>query len=221
MSILKNLKRLKIEISDDIKLVVVTKNRSIREINQLLFLGVQDIGENKVKEAKEKKPFVKEGAKWHMSGHLQRNKAKDAIEIFDMIQSVDSLKLAKKLDLLCRLRNKVMAVLVQVNISEEPQKYGFREAEVIPFLNEINNLKHIKVLGLMAIAPRVRPENTKFFFSKMKSLFEKIKLEKISNINMKYLSMGMSNDYYVAIQEGANMVRIGTAVFEDKQTSNN
>jgi len=214
MSILKNLKRINDDLRGEVKLVVVTKNRSIREINQALFLGVKDIGESRLYEAREKKPLVKGEAKWHMIGHLQRNKVKDAVELFDMIQSVDSLKLAKKINNICKSKNKKMVVLIQVNISREPQKYGIMEEELIPFLKELSELKNIKVLGLMAMAPFVEPEESRPFFRRVRLLFQKAKKEKIPNIEIKYLSMGMTNDYKVAVQEGANMVRIGTAIFD-------
>ncbi|NQU98326.1 YggS family pyridoxal phosphate-dependent enzyme [Candidatus Woesearchaeota archaeon] len=213
MSILKNLKRIRSEIGRDVKLVVVTKNCSIREINQALFLDVGDIGESKVQEAKEKKPLVKGTAKWHLIGHLQTNKVKKAVELFDMIQSVDSLKLAKKIDSVCASKNKRMSVLIQVNISREAEKHGVLEEDLEFFLEELSGLKNIQVLGLMAMAPFVEPEKTRAYFHKMKLLFQKLKKEKIPYIQMKYLSMGMTNDYKVAVEEGANMIRIGTAIF--------
>lgn len=213
MSLLKNLKRVYSNIPPEVKLVVVTKRRSVREINQLLFLGVKDLGENRVDEAKEKKPFVKGTAKWHMIGRLQRNKVKDAVKLFDLIQSVDSLKLANKINSVASSMNKKMSILVQVNIGEEPQKQGLLERGLIPFLWEISDLENIQVLGLMAMAPFLDEEETRIYFQKMKSLFKLVKLSNIPNINMKYLSMGMTNDYRVAINEGSNMVRIGTAIF--------
>lgn len=213
MSLLKNLKRVYSNIPPEVKLVVVTKRRSVREINQLLFLGVKDLGENRVDEAKEKKPFVKGTAKWHMIGRLQRNKVKDAVKLFDLIQSVDSLKLANKINSVASSMNKKMSILVQVNIGEEPQKQGLLERGLIPFLWEISDLENIQVLGLMAMAPFLDEEETRIYFQKMKSLFKLVKLSNIPNINMKYLSIGMTNDYRVAINEGSNMVRIGTAIF--------
>lgn len=213
MNILKPFTKVKNDIGREIKLVVVTKNRSVREINQALFIGVKEIGESRVQEAKEKKPQVKKDAKWHMIGHLQRNKVKDAVDLFDMIQSVDSLKLAKKIDSVCKSKNKKIAVLVQVNIAKELQKHGIMEEELFSFLKKISELDNIKVLGLMAIAPVASPKSVRFYFRKMKRLFEKVKQARMLNIDMKYLSMGMSGDYPIAIQEGANMVRIGSKIF--------
>ncbi|MFH1589807.1 MAG: YggS family pyridoxal phosphate-dependent enzyme [archaeon] len=216
MSILKNLTKVRNDLGKNVKLIVVTKNRSVREINQILYLGVKEIGESKVQEAKEKKPHVKGEAKWHMIGHLQRNKVKEAVELFDMIQSVDSFKLAKKIDGLCKSKKKVMAVLVQVNIAKEPQKHGVSEEKTEAVIRELGTLLNIKVLGLMAMAPTGSDKTVKFYFRKMKKLFDNIKAKNIRNVEMKYLSMGMTNDYGIAVQEGTNMVRIGTAIFSDK-----
>lgn len=216
MSILKNIAKIRTDIGKKPKLIVVTKNVSPREINQARFLGVKEIGESRVQEAKEKKPLVKQGLKWHMIGHLQRNKVKDAVELFDMVQSIDSFKLAKKLDSVCKNKNKVMAVLVQVNIAKDPKKHGVVEEKLEVFLHELSSLKNIKVLGLMAIAPMASPKAIKFYFRKMKRLFEAMKRKNILRVEMKYLSMGMTHDYWLAVQEGANMVRIGTAIFSNK-----
>jgi len=214
MSFLKNLTKIRNDIGRNARLVAVTKNRSIRELNQLIFLGVKDIGESKVIEAKEKKPFVKGDVSWHLIGHLQRNKVKQAVETFDIIHSVDSFKLAQKIDKLAKSHNKRMAILVQVNISRDERKKGLSEEEISRFLREIGGFENLRVLGLMAMAPHINPEDTRHFFKRMKFLFEKIKSEHIPSIEMKYLSMGMSNDYHIAIQEGANIVRIGRALFK-------
>lgn len=217
MSLLKAIQTIKLSLGPDVKLIAVTKKRSVREINQLIFLGVKDIGESQVQEAEEKKSLIKEQVNWHLIGHLQRNKIKQAVEIFDMIQSVDSYKLAKKINSVCKSKNKIMAVLVQVNIAKEPQKYGLMEEDVIPFLKSLFEFKNIKILGLMTIAPFIKPEETRTYFRKMKHLFNKIQKENVLGIEMKYLSMGMTNDYKVAIQEGSNMARIGTAIFREVQ----
>lgn len=213
MNLVKNIRTIKDSISDEIKLIIVTKDRSIREMNQLVFLGATDFGENRIQEAKSKKISVKSGAKWHMIGHLQSNKAVDAVEIFDMIQSVDSLKLARKIDSTAKIKGRKMAILVQVNIAREPQKHGFPEDELLPALIEMSKLKNIKILGLMMIAPFGEPQDARPHFKSMKNLFDMIKNMNIQNIDMNYLSMGMSNDYKTAAEEGANMVRLGNIIF--------
>ncbi len=216
MSLAKNLKQVRENISDDVKLIVVTKTRSVREINQLAFLGVTDIGENRIHEIKAKQPLVKsDKLKWHMIGHLQSNKAKDAVKYCDMIQSIDSLKLARKVNSAAKSQNKKMAVLVQVNIADEPQKYGFLEKDVLPVLKEMSELENIKVLGLMMMAPFTDSEDVRKYFQSMRLLFDKARSISIPNIEMSYLSMGMTNDYKVAYEEGSNMVRVGRAIFEE------
>jgi len=202
-------------LPSEVKLIAVTKNVDVRIINQAAFLGVTDIGESRVSSALKKKLSANKNLKWHMIGHLQSNKVKDAVEIFDMIQTVDSFKLAKKIDSVAASKNKVMAVLVQVNISNDPKKYGLNENEIFPFLKSLSSLKNLKVLGLMTIILDVSEEDAKPYFSKMKTLFDNIKLFNIPNIDMKYLSMGMSRDFRVAIESGSNMVRIGTSLFKD------
>ncbi len=214
MSLLKNLTKIKTNLGTHAKLIAVTKNHSVKEINQLIFLGVKNIGESKIQEAKEKKLLVKGNVSWHLIGHLQRNKVKQAVELFDLIHSVDSFKLAQKIDKTAKSQNKKMSILVQINIANDLKKKGINENIVVSFLREISIFKNLKVLGLMAIVPHIDSEITRSFFKKMNFIFKKVKSERILNIEMKYLSMGMSNDYLVAIQEGANMVRIGSALFK-------
>ncbi len=213
MSLLNGLDKVKSLVLHKAKLVAVTKYASIREINQAVFLGVTDIAESRVAVAKEKKLEIKGEVKLHLIGHLQRNKVRDAVETFDMIQSLDSLALAKKIDSVCKSKNKVMAVLVQVNISNDPNKHGISKNEIVPLLEELSTLSNIKVLGLMTIVLNVSSVKAKPYFDRMKKVFDLIKELNIPNIEMKYLSMGMSNDFLVAIESGANMVRVGSLIF--------
>ena len=192
-------------IPPDVKLVAVTKTRTVEEIRHAIMSGVTCIGENRVQEAEKKFPFLPKVEK-HMIGHLQTNKVKLAVELFDMIQSVDSLKLAEEISKRCETIGKVMPVLVEVNIGNEPNKYGIKPEDAGSFVKEISKLKNIDVQGLMCVAPLLAPEETRPYFKKMKQLFGSVG-------NMKWLSMGMSNDYKTAIEEGSNMVRIGTAIF--------
>ena len=188
---------------EDIKLVAVTKTFPVDVINKAIGLGINSIGETKVQEAKKKFEQIGRKVEWHMVGHLQSNKAKDAVEIFDIIHSIDSMKIAKKVGYKCLELNKRMPVLVQVNLTED--KFGIKPEETVEFVKQIKKLEGIKVEGLMTIAPYVEPEETRPYFQKMKELASVCKL--------KHLSMGMSNDFEIAIEEGATMVRIGTAIF--------
>lgn len=206
MAIKENIAKIKSEINGAL-LVVVTKNRTIDEIKEAIDAGATDIGENRIQEAEQKLPLIS-GLKKHLIGHLQSNKAKKAVQLFDVIQSIDSLKIAQKISSACRELNKKIDVMIEVNIAGEEQKYGIKPEELENFFNQIKNLENLNIIGLMTMAPFIEPEKTRPYFRKMKELNEKL--------NLKFLSMGMSNDYKVAIKEGSNMVRIGTAVFENK-----
>jgi pyridoxal phosphate enzyme (YggS family) len=198
----------------EITLVAVTKTVEANRIEEAIAAGINIIGESRVQEAKEKYGKVKSKIIWHLVGHLQRNKAKDAVNIFDLIHSVDSAKLAKEIDKQARKISKVQEILIEVNVSGEQSKYGLNPEEVISFLQEVSVLPNIKVEGLMTMAPLYEnPEDCRPCFRKLKDLVEEIKAEKIKNVEMTYLSMGMSNDFEVAIEEGSNMVRIGRAIF--------
>jgi len=193
-----NLEKIKKEIGD-VKLIAVTKGRNVDEINELIRCGVKVIGENRVNEAEEKFKHI-ENVEKHMIGHLQTNKVKKAVELFDCIQSVDSLRLALEID-----KRSVKKMPIMLEIKFEEQKYGFLVDEVIDAYDKIRKLKNIEVIGLMCMAPFVEAEETRKYFRKMKKINSRLKL--------KYLSMGMSNDYNIAIDEGSNMVRIGTKLF--------
>ena len=199
---------------EEIKLVAVTKTATIEQIKEAINAGVKIIGENKVQEAKEKYQILTADTEWHLVGHLQTNKVKYAIEIFDCIQTVDSIKLAKEIDKRSLQFGKTTNVLVEVNVSGEETKYGIKPEEVEPFLKEISEFYRIRVRGLMTIAPieedkeKVRP-----YFRKLRELSKEIKSKNIKNVKMDYLSMGMTDDFEVAIEEGANMVRIGRGIF--------
>jgi pyridoxal phosphate enzyme (YggS family) len=192
---------------NNVKLIAVTKTFPANVINEAISFGVNSIGETKVQEAKKKFKEIGRKVEWHMIGHLQSNKAKDAVKIFDVIHSIDSLKIANKLSDKCLELNKKMPILVQVNLTED--KFGVESEKTLEFVNEIKKLDGIKVDGLMTIAPYVEPEKTRPYFKKLRKLALICRL--------KHLSMGMSNDFEVAIEEGATMVRVGTAIFGDRK----
>jgi len=200
--------------SEDIHLIAVTKNFSAEIVQEAVDNGIVLLGENRVQEAKSKIEFVKGDVKWHLIGHLQRNKVKEAIRIFSMIQSLDSLRLAEEIQKRAEQIDKVIDVLVQVNIGREATKYGIDPDDTENFIKKISILPNIKVRGLMAIAPyEENPEDVRIYFRHLNSIFRTIKEKSIENISMEYLSMGMTHDFEVAIEEGSNMVRIGTGIF--------
>jgi len=199
---------------EEIKLVAVTKTATIEQIKEAISAGVKIIGENKVQEAKEKYQILSADIEWHLVGHLQTNKVKYAIEIFDLIHSVDSIKLAKEIDRRSQQFGMITNVLVEVNISGEETKYGIKPEEVELFIKEISEFSRIKIRGLMTIAPIAEDkEEVRPYFRKLRELSKEIKSKNIKNVKMDYLSMGMTEDFEVAIEEGANMIRIGRGIF--------
>ena len=199
---------------EEIKLIAVTKTATAEQIKEAINAGVKIIGENRVQDAKEKYQILTADIKWHLIGHLQTNKVKYAVEIFDCIHSVDSIKLAQEIDKRSKQFGKKMDVLVEVNVSGEETKYGIKPEEVDPFLKEISEFPGIRVRGLMTIAPIVEDkEEVRPYFRKLRELSEEIKSKNIENVKMDYLSMGMTEDFEIAIEEGANMVRIGRGMF--------
>jgi len=207
-----NILKIKNCLPNKVGIVAATKSRSIEEIKSAVNAGIKIIGESYVKEAKEKYPFIRGLAEIHMIGHLQSNKVKDAVRIFDMIQTLDSLKLAKEIN---KKSGKRMPVLVEVNIGMEKKKTGILPSDVESFLNDVSSFENIKVKGLMAMGPYFKDrEEYRHLFRKMKNIFDSVKNKRIMNISMEILSMGMSESYKIAAEEGANMVRIGKSIFE-------
>ncbi len=195
-----------------IVLVAATKSVPPERVNEAIDFGVSHIGENVVQDAADKFPKLKE-VKKHMIGHLQGNKARDAVQLFDMIQTVDSVKLARKISEEAKKQNKIMPVLVEVK-TDDSKPYGVPPGEVESFLNGIRALEGTEVQGLMTVGPLFEnPEDSRGVFKKMKILFDGMVDADIPSVEIKYLSMGMSADYGIAIEEGANMVRVGTAIF--------
>jgi pyridoxal phosphate enzyme (YggS family) len=190
----------------DIKIICVTKEATASQIFEAMSLGLAEFGENRVKDAMLKHRALSDNAAWHMIGHLQTNKVKDAVSIFSLIHSVDSAKLAERIDKEAEKINKIQNVLLEVNVSGEDTKFGMPAEELDSMLGITKSLSHIKVCGLMAMTPLTdNPENSRKYFVKLKALAEKT--------GLKGLSMGMSQDYEVAVEEGATMVRVGRAIF--------
>jgi len=197
-----------------VALVAAVKGRSAEEITEAISAGIEIIGENYVQEAIRKYSEIGDAVKWHMIGHLQRNKVKEASKIFDCIQSVDSLRLAREIDKQCGKLGKVMPVLIEINIAGEESKYGIKPEEAAAALRQIAALPNLEVEGLMTMEPySTNSEDSRPYFKRMKQLFDDVRSQNIPNVKMKILSMGMSNSYLVAIEEGGNMVRVGTKLF--------
>jgi len=218
-SIDKNIKELLSEISGNIAVVAAAKMRTPEEVGQAILSGIDIIGENYIQDAEKCFPFIKEKAKWHFIGHLQKNKVKKAVKIFDMIETVDTEEIALEIEKRCDALEKQIQVLIEVNSGRESQKDGVMPEKVSDLINKICGLKHVNVMGLMTMGPfSGDPEDARPFFRETKKIYDKIGFDNIENVEMKYLSMGMTNSYKVAIEEGANMVRIGTKIFGERES---
>ena len=199
---------------EEVTLLGVTKTYEADVINASIDFGITDIAENKVQEIVRKYDAVHKGVKWHLIGHLQTNKVKYIIDKVDLIHSVDSFKLASEIDSRASKIGKVQDILIQINIADETQKYGISPNALDELLEQLSSLDNIRVLGLMNIAPLVEnPESLRTDFKEMAKLYERLKHCAYANVDARVLSMGMSNDYDIAIEEGSNMVRIGTKIY--------
>ena len=197
-----------------IKLLAASKSRSAAQIQAAIEAGIRLFGENYVQEAKAKREVIKEPVEWHMIGHLQRNKVKAALELFDLIQSLDSVELARELDKEGKKRGKTVRTFVEVNLGGEESKSGIAKDRVEPLLRTVGEFPHLKVEGLMVVPPfRENPEEARPYFRALKEMQAELMALHILNVNLSELSMGMTHDYPVAIEEGATLVRIGTAIF--------
>lgn len=199
---------------DKVDLIAVTKTVDFERIKEAIDCGVTDIGENKVQELEIKVPLLLDSVNYHMIGYLQTNKVKYIVDKMKLIHSLDRSSLAIELDKRAKQKDCIVNVLLQVNIAEEESKFGLKVDEVIPFLEEVLLYENIKIRGLMTIAPNTSDEKLlRGVFSSLYKLKEDILTRHYSELNMDYLSMGMSNDYQLAIEEGSNMVRVGTGIF--------
>ena len=205
--------------ADSIQLVAVSKTIPTEKVKQAIDAGVTILGENYIQETREKfNALVQYPVRWHFIGHLQSNKAKYAVRLFDLIHSVDSLKLARELNKQAGKVDKVQQILVQVNISGEETKSGISAEETPRLISEISRLENLSIKGLMTMPPYFyQPEKVQPFFVALRVLRDQIREKNITNVSMEELSMGMTGDFEVAIQEGATLVRIGTAIFGERK----
>ena len=216
-----NIARLLADLPNGVEVVAAAKTRTPEEVLGVVQAGVKIIGENYVKEAKRAYELVGKRAKWHFIGTFQKhNVRRKVLEMFDMIETVDSLEIAREIDKRCAQIGKIMPVLIEVNSGREPQKSGVLPEDVEQSIREMSSLRNIKVMGLMTMGPRFgNPEDSRPYFVETRRIFEKIKTQELPNVEMRYLSMGMTNSYKVALEEGANIVRIGTKIFGERERS--
>lgn len=199
---------------EDVTLIAVSKTKPVEALQKAYDLGIRVFGENKVQELTEKFDLLPPDIRWHMIGHLQRNKVKYIVGKADLIHSVDSLRLAEEIEKEAKKRNLTARILIEVNVAKEDSKYGLLPEELDAFVEKVTAFAHIQVDGLMTIAPFVvNFEENRSIFARLHKLSVDIAGKNIDNINMSVLSMGMTNDYEVAIEEGATIVRVGTGIF--------
>ena len=204
----------------DVTLIAVSKTKPIEMLQTVYDLGPRDFGENKVQEMCEKMEVLPKDIRWHMIGHLQRNKVKYIVDKVALIHSVDSLRLAETIENEAAKHNVTVPILIEVNVAQEESKFGLKTEEVLSLVESVAALPHINIKGLMTIAPYVEdPEENRGIFRQLKKLSVDIAAKNINNVNMSVLSMGMTGDYQVAVQEGATMVRVGTGIFGERDYS--
>lgn len=217
-NIASSMKKRSAACQDDVLLIAVTKNHDIHAMRQAIDAGVTDIGENRIQEAKEKYETLDRNVTWHLIGHLQTNKAKQAVKIFDLIHSVDSLHLAEAINKAAASIGEVQKVLVQVNLAHEDSKSGIYEDGLEDLLHQVDKMDNLQLMGLMCIAPNYENvEDCRPLFANMKKIYDHVKGLSWRKADIKYLSMGMTHDYTIAVEEGANAVRVGTGIFGPRQ----
>ena len=217
-SIKQNVAKLLAELPEGVELVAAAKARTPQEVLEAVEAGITIVGENYVKDAKKAYELVGKRARWHFIGTLRKhNVRKAALEVFDMLETVDSLEIAREIDKKCAQIGKIMPILIEVNSGREPQKSGVLPEDTERLVREISGLGSIKVMGLMTMGPSFgNPEDFRPYFVETRRVFERIKGLMLPNVEMRYLSMGMTDSYRVAIEEGANIIRIGTRIFGER-----
>ncbi len=210
-------KKILAEVPKDVRVVAAIKTRTSEEVLRAIDAGIRYVGENYVKEAQELHPVIGNKAMWHMIGTAQSNKAKIIAQLFDMVESVDSYHFAKALDTQCGKIGKKMPILLEINSAREEQKSGILPEDALEVIKSVSALPNLSVQGLMTMGPLLDdPEEIRPYFKLTKELFEDIKKQTVPNVEMKYLSMGMTSTYRVGIEEGANIVRVGTLLFGER-----
>jgi len=217
VSIATRVKHILQSLPPGVVLVAAAKSASVEQVRAAIRAGLTCVGHNYVQEAAAMIPLVPEPAQWHLIGHLQTNKAKAAVQLFDMVETLDTWRLAQELDRRCAILGKVLSVLVEVNSGREPIKTGLLPEELDELVQQVSGLSHLRLLGLMTMGPRFGdPQDSRPYFRTTRAVFERLAKAHIPNVEMRYLSMGMSNSFRVAIEEGANVVRIGSLLFGER-----
>ena len=220
MSIEENVKNLQKSIPQCVTLVAVSKTKPIQNIKEAYDIGIRDFAENKVQELKEKYEELPKNIRWHLIGHLQRNKVKYIVGKVYLIHSLDNVKLLNEIEKHYKDEGLNAQALIQINIGKEENKTGIYLEDLEELLETCESCDNVKIKGLMAIIPKGNEESIRYYFKKMKKLFDELKKREFQNIEMKYLSVGMTGDYKIAIEEGSNMVRVGEGIFGKRNYNN-
>ncbi|CAM2802880.1 YggS family pyridoxal phosphate-dependent enzyme [Hathewaya histolytica] len=213
MAVRENLYKIKTKIPKDVTLICVSKTKPKEMIMEAYDMGERNFGENKVQELVEKYETLPKDIKWHLIGHLQKNKVKYIVDKIYLLHSLDSIELLEEIEKRCKSKNVNMNALIQINIGREETKSGVLEENLHSLLDVCEKSQYVKIRGLMVIIPKGDEDNCRYYFKKTKSIFEELKNMSYKNIYMDYLSMGMSNDYLWSIEEGSNMIRVGQGIF--------
>lgn len=219
MDINENITKTLRTIKEGVTLIAVSKTKPIEMLEEAYKSGIRDFGENKVQELCEKYDEFHKDVRWHLLGHLQRNKVKYIVGKVNLIHSVDSIELLREIEKRYKKENLIANILIQINIGRETQKYGVLEENIYDIMEEVKSCDNVKVKGLMAIIPKGNKEENKAYFDKMYNIFRELKNKQFKNVSMDILSMGMTHDYLEAIEAGSNMVRIGEGIFGKRDYS--
>lgn len=220
MSIEENISQIVKNIPSNVTLIAVSKTKSIDEMKKAYEAGIINFGENKVQELMNKIDSFDSTVKWHLIGHLQRNKVKYIVGRVELIHSLDSIELLEEIEKQYKSKGLIANVLIQINIGNEPSKTGIDVSILEQMLNACKQCNNVKVKGIMAVIPQGDEESCRYYFKKMKKIWDDLEQRKIPNIEMKHLSMGMSGDYEIAISEGSNMIRVGQGIFGKREYNN-
>ncbi|SFA88258.1 YggS family pyridoxal phosphate-dependent enzyme [Clostridium frigidicarnis] len=213
MGIYENVLKLKNDIPEEVTLIAVSKTRSLDEMEEAYKAGVRDFGENKVQEFKDKVREFHQEIRWHFIGHLQSNKVKYLVDKVYLIHSMDRVSLLHEIEKQYKLKGKICNVLIEINIGREESKTGLLIEDLEELLLEVERCEKVKVMGLMTVIPKGDEESCRGYFREIKNIFDSLKVRKFNNISMDILSMGMTNDYKIALEEGSNIIRIGEGIF--------
>lgn len=216
LSIQENLKDIKENLKDNVTLLAVSKTKPLEYIKEAYDFGIRDFGENKVQELIDKESKLPENIRWHLIGHLQRNKVKYIVGKVYLIHSLDSVRLLKEIEKHYKSEKLIANTLIQINIGKEDSKTGIYMDDIQDLIEACENCKNVKVRGIMSVIPKGNEESCRYYFKKLRDIFEDLKKKSFKNITMEILSMGMTHDYKIAIEEGSNLVRIGSGIFGER-----